>query len=446
MSCGGIECLTTHENTPFVYAGPVTASSMGGLLTRIEEAVNQAQKVTTQLYQLCRRKSSEVLVWLIQDTDREWNPEYPHSMPIAYALKGYTLTVEVMCRMCAEILKSCSEQQIRVLGLSFDGQWINLITKDRRGKPLTLLQLQRDVWQKAQKTKKSDIIRILKSIGIGCPQSKMKLYFDICHSVNWQRVFKMIKQKKTKPPEEHQAIQLQQVDDLALLPNDVLNVMSNEQDVPERGVRVDDLVPPAEDDESDITDSPGIETETEQISVKHHSMIGDNVNSSDDDGGDFDNFDGVGDLFFNTSGEATGLDDRPTTRCADLSDDLLDTMIGKLSLIKPRWHGSKANELRVFIQENTAENLLSMTKVELLEIAECILGIQVLTNTLVYKSWDKSRIVNALSNMIGDGSNCQTSHRKICVQNPQSLVIQSTKALVRCPKMVLNALYASFAL
>lgn len=41
---------------------------------------------------VCRKKASEILAFIITDTDRLSNPEYPHHLPIAYGLKGYSMS------------------------------------------------------------------------------------------------------------------------------------------------------------------------------------------------------------------------------------------------------------------------------------------------------------------------------------------------------------------
>lgn len=82
---------------------------------------------------------------MLSDTDRLYSPEFPHAVPIAYALKGYSLACDTMRAMTEEISSYCHKQSLSILATSFDGQWANLSTRDASNKPLNQLQLQRDV-------------------------------------------------------------------------------------------------------------------------------------------------------------------------------------------------------------------------------------------------------------------------------------------------------------
>lgn len=163
-----------------------------------------------------RRKASEVLVWLIQDTDRNWNPEVPHALPCAYALKGYSLTVQQMRGMCDDVLTACRSHGINVVGMAFDGQWIKLINRNSQNEPLTLLQLQKDVFGKACKVTKGKQIQYLKEVSkpniqkvfvadlrgenimlkkILCMDPNV---FHVVKSINWKRLTCFAQMTKSK--------------------------------------------------------------------------------------------------------------------------------------------------------------------------------------------------------------------------------------------------------
>ena len=65
-------------------------------------------------HQLLRKRSSEILVWLLSDTDRLWHAEIPHSMPVAYAMKGYSLKLDTMRSMCNLVYDHCKEHNIHI--------------------------------------------------------------------------------------------------------------------------------------------------------------------------------------------------------------------------------------------------------------------------------------------------------------------------------------------
>ena len=55
-----------------------------------------------------------MLVWLLADVDRIWQPELPHSVPVAYALKGDSLHMTIMRSMMEEVLQACYDEGIHV--------------------------------------------------------------------------------------------------------------------------------------------------------------------------------------------------------------------------------------------------------------------------------------------------------------------------------------------
>jgi hypothetical protein len=62
------------------------------------------------------------------------------------------------------VFAACKENNLNVLITSADGQWHNYGVRDNKNKPLTILQLQRDVWATAKSKQKSGIVQELKEI------------------------------------------------------------------------------------------------------------------------------------------------------------------------------------------------------------------------------------------------------------------------------------------
>lgn len=139
-----------------------------------QSLVNLAKSCFEVAHQLQRRRATEVLVWLILNTDRLWDAERPQAIPVAYALKGYSLTCAQMRSMCDDVLKFCTEKEMNIVCMAFDGQWLKLIVRDADGKPLTLLQLQRDVYDDACKATKMKQIHGIKEFS----SSKNVLFYE----------------------------------------------------------------------------------------------------------------------------------------------------------------------------------------------------------------------------------------------------------------------------
>ncbi|CAC5388828.1 unnamed protein product [Mytilus coruscus] len=151
----GISQTTTE--TPYVFPLHVHRENEE-TESNIEIVLTESVYDIKESSQICRRKAREVLVWLLSDSDRQWHPEMPNSVPIAYVMKGYSLSTNIMRSMHDNILEVCSSYGINVICSCFDGQWVKLGTRNGENKPMTLLQLQEHVWEKAKKTSREHIL------------------------------------------------------------------------------------------------------------------------------------------------------------------------------------------------------------------------------------------------------------------------------------------------
>lgn len=238
-------------------------------------------------FELTSKKATEVLVWHLQDTDRQWHPERIHAVPIAYALKGYSLKAEQMRSMCRDVIKACVDKGLRVVCLSFDGQWLTLVHRDHDGKPLTLLQLQKDVYKIASKESKLAQLSFLKQISK--PDDNLSIdniysvdmhgvsrrettcgtstkCFKIMEQINWERIGVM-HGKKNRKDDQNTNNELNQsttidsnLEDLNLLPidalDDLLQVNANDEDVQVLYKHHDEN---ADDEDSNIQDVPDVD-------------------------------------------------------------------------------------------------------------------------------------------------------------------------------------------
>lgn len=114
-------------------------------------------------YDLTRAKASELLAFMISDLDREYSFEQLHSVPIAYGLKGYSLPTSALREMIDTVLGEGVKRGLYTPVCSFDGQWSRIAVRDRHNRPLTVLQLQKDVFRECRKLSKPEIIRLMSS-------------------------------------------------------------------------------------------------------------------------------------------------------------------------------------------------------------------------------------------------------------------------------------------
>jgi hypothetical protein len=79
-------------------------------------------------------------------------------------LKGYSLDAQTMRQMCNFVIGECAKEGIRIVGMVTDGQLHRLICRDEDDKPLTRLQLQKDVWRECQQGNKCSILAFFKKL------------------------------------------------------------------------------------------------------------------------------------------------------------------------------------------------------------------------------------------------------------------------------------------
>ena len=103
---------------------------------------------------------------MISDLDREYSFEQLHSVPVAYGLKGYSLPISALREMIDTVLAEGAKRGLYTPVCSFDGQWSRIAVRDRHDRPLTVLQLQKQVFWECRKLSKPEIIRLRSSRNI----------------------------------------------------------------------------------------------------------------------------------------------------------------------------------------------------------------------------------------------------------------------------------------
>ena len=127
-------------------------------------ALNEIKTLQIRSYNLRREKASEAIVYLCCHLDRLWTKDSIKCSPVCWFPKGYSLKTETLRSVSEDVHNRCHEAGIHIPAESFDGQWHNLVVRSVEGQPLTVLQLQKDVWREAERTKKSDIINFFKNL------------------------------------------------------------------------------------------------------------------------------------------------------------------------------------------------------------------------------------------------------------------------------------------
>ena len=137
------------------------ALSKSSIATQLCSVCRTSKDLIEEVYDLQQRKATELLAFVVSDTDRIHNAEKPNQIPIAYALKGHSLTCDVLRQMIDQVHDRCMEHGIRIVANAMDGQWSKLTTRSSEGEPLTRLQYQKDIWNLYHKDNKATLLQKL---------------------------------------------------------------------------------------------------------------------------------------------------------------------------------------------------------------------------------------------------------------------------------------------
>ena len=112
-------------------------------------------------HHLLRTQASEVLAFVLTDTDRRKEAETMPITPIGYCMKDSTLNMKTMRKLVHDVLDKCKEYGVNILCQTCDGQFSKLCTLDEDDNPLTLFQLQKQYWRNTLSTSKSEMCNFL---------------------------------------------------------------------------------------------------------------------------------------------------------------------------------------------------------------------------------------------------------------------------------------------
>ena len=117
--------------------------------------------MTKESSELQRENASEAMVFLVSDLDRNWSKNHLRWAPVCWFPKGYSLTTEKLRNLLEHVQTLCKEAGLHIPAISFDGQCHNVAVRGIDNQPMTLLQLQKDVWRETEKMQKSTIVQKL---------------------------------------------------------------------------------------------------------------------------------------------------------------------------------------------------------------------------------------------------------------------------------------------
>ena len=161
-----------YYSTPTLETSEINVNSIHeNLLT----AGVECKLLIHEIHKVLHRLAKEVLVLMISTKDRFQHGNIPNAMPLAYALKGNSISTKEVQDLVKIMKDKLAENGIPVLVYCCDGQWKNLVFFDDDGEPLTRLQLNIKTWNKISKMSIDQCFQDFSTIAGVCQANKYML-------------------------------------------------------------------------------------------------------------------------------------------------------------------------------------------------------------------------------------------------------------------------------
>ena len=110
-------------------------------------------------FNFLRVEASEIVAFVATDSDRILKPGIPPHIPIAYGLRGHSMSNDIVCNMRNDIRNELKLRNTSVLCEVYDGQFHDLIVRSDSGQPLTRIQHAKDFfWETLDNYDKNTLI------------------------------------------------------------------------------------------------------------------------------------------------------------------------------------------------------------------------------------------------------------------------------------------------
>ena len=421
-----------REDSPYVL--PVTSlyekASQPITQTEVEPVFTAAIACLKDAHEVCRKKATEVIVWILSDTDRCYDPQIPYSIPVAYAMKGYSLGVKQMRAMHDTVLQSCHSSGLDIVCSCFDGQWVKVATRDGKDKPLTLLQLQRDVYDESCKMSRNTIInemlttRIVDSEGYRVERNASGVIVVSC-----SLFYKMLESARNA-----------QTKKTSCKTSDCTGSQTKKSDHSEKG-------PETVDHLSNLPDE-ALETFIDNDdAVRDYIDISVSTNTSENNRRDNFIDEPASDEAFAAAEDDADTEKEASKRGVVISEELLEQILLKLKdheskRISVRWKDKSVHNLKESI--NHHELLHQMQHAELNVIIETTNMHYSNAQIIVKRSSKLAEKANQISKIIGNGQEIQPQntikHMLPLKEFAAKIVRKSNKSV---PKSILNATHSA---
>ena len=141
LSCKLSQFPKPPRFTPYNIPTIETEREVSVILNRsFKETALELSEIIESGVNFLRVEASEILAFVVTDSERVMKPGLPPHIPVAYGLRGSSLTMKTMRDMVNQIRDELKERKATVLCEVYDGQFHPMIVKNEKGEPLTRIQ------------------------------------------------------------------------------------------------------------------------------------------------------------------------------------------------------------------------------------------------------------------------------------------------------------------
>ena len=139
------------------------SQSISVLIKETRLIQDEASLLFNRIHEVLCIQATEVVVFMINCKDRMQLQYFPSSVPLAYAMKGKSLSNQQLQFMINKVRDVLKLHNIKVLAECYDGQWQNTVMMSEDGFPLNRLRLQNTTWNKVSTVSKNHLMEDLLS-------------------------------------------------------------------------------------------------------------------------------------------------------------------------------------------------------------------------------------------------------------------------------------------
>ena len=176
--CGQIIAPSAPGLHLMYYSAPTLETSeinVESICEKLLTAGVECKLLFHEIHKVLHRLAKEVLVFMISTKDRFQHGNIPNAMPLAYALKGNSISTKEVWDLVKIMKDKLAENGIPVLVYCYNGQWKNLVCFNDDGEPLTRLQLNIKTWSKISKMSIDQLFQDFSTIAGVCQANKYML-------------------------------------------------------------------------------------------------------------------------------------------------------------------------------------------------------------------------------------------------------------------------------